>query len=58
MVWHRVTHAPWGYSIGYHDEAFIELTTGLRVVKKHYQKGRFLFYSFVRKKIANRLRKR
>jgi hypothetical protein len=47
-TWYRKYWRPWGIAIGYHDEGFLELQTGLREIHRHYKNGRFAFFSFVR----------
>jgi hypothetical protein len=47
-TWYRKYWRPWGIAIGYHDEGFLELQTGLREIHRHFKNGRFAFFSFVR----------
>ena len=53
IIWYRKHMAPWGVSIGYYDECFIEMNGMTRSVHRHFENDRFKFYTFIRRKIAD-----
>lgn len=54
LKWYRKHMRPWGYSIGYFDEAFPTIRgTGRRISKHFTSGGRFTFFAFERKAPAH-----
>jgi hypothetical protein len=55
LEWYRKHMRPWGYSIGFYDEAFPTIRGTVRRICKHYgTTDRLKFFSFVRETFADK----